>query len=83
LSPASSPAQKTRKERKALKLSGFKKNPGGEAIHDHNKHGEICLGLVLDWGYADLRAANQLWAALDRLSFCGLQNADFGWTLLR
>lgn len=39
--------------------------------------------LLFDWGYVDRRAANQLWAALDWLSFCGLRNADFGWTRLR
>lgn len=39
------------------------KNLGGEkniSILDHNKDGEICLVLVLHWGYADRRAANQL-----------------------
>lgn len=53
---------------KRLKTFRVLKNPRvGEDAHDHNKHGEICLGLVLDWGYAHRRAANQLWAALDRL----------------
>lgn len=59
------------------------KNPGGENFSlDRNKDGEICLALVLDWGYVGRRAANQLRAALGRL-FCELQNARFCWKGLR
>lgn len=58
--PASSQARNTSKESKDVFL---RVNPGGEkniSILDHNKDGEICLVLVLHWGYADRRAANQL-----------------------
>jgi hypothetical protein len=77
--PASTRAQKTSKEPKSLYLLRLK-NPGVEKpIPDHNKDGEMCLAFLLDWGYVDRRAANQLWALWVG---CWVQSADLGWDVV-